>query len=63
MHLDSHSYDFVPTNTLLSAFSGLLALVSSLDPLVTVGLPVAFFVIGKFIDVGVRIWLEKRKRK
>lgn len=61
MHLDSNSYDFVPTNTLLSAVSGLLAFVSSLEPLVTIGLPVAFFLVGKAIDVGVRIWLERRK--
>lgn len=61
MHVDSHSYEFVPTNTLLSVSSGFLAFVSNLDVTVTLGLPIAFFLVGKAIDVGVRIWLEKRK--
>lgn len=61
MHIDSHSYDVFPTNTVLSAGSGVLAFVMTLEPMLPIILPIAFFIVGKAIDVGVRIYLEKRK--
>lgn len=61
MSIDSHGYDLFPTNTLLSAGSGVLAMISNLDPVVTIVLPIAFFVIGKTVDVLVRVYLEKKK--
>lgn len=61
MSIDSHGYDMFPTNTLLSAGSGLVAFVTNIDPVVTVILPIAFFIIGKGVDVLVRVYLEKKK--
>jgi hypothetical protein len=63
MHIDSNSYDLFPTNMLLSATSGVLAFITSLDLASTIILPVIFFVIGKGVDVAVRIYLEKRKKE
>ena len=38
-------------------------LLSSIDPVLTgLILPITFFVIGKMIDVAVRMHLEKKKR-
>lgn len=61
MHIDSHTYDVFPTNTVLSAGSGVLAFVMSLEPALPILLPIAFFILGKGIDVAVKIYLEKRK--
>ena len=61
MHLDSHSYEFFPSNTILSAGSGVLAFLMSLEPALPIILPIAFFVVGKAIDVAVKVYLEKRK--
>lgn len=61
MHIDSHTYDVFPTNTVLSAGSGVLAFFMSLEPALPIILPIAFFILGKGIDVAVRIYLEKRK--
>lgn len=56
-------YEQMPTNTILSAGSGVLAFIANgIDPVYTaVILPVLFFAAGKAVDVGLRIWLEKRK--
>ena len=62
MHIDSSSYDLFPTNMILSATSGVLAFVTNLDIASSIILPIFFFVLGKTIDVGVRIYLEKRKK-
>lgn len=62
MVLDSHSYDFFPTNALLSAGSAALAFITNLDPALTFVLPIAFFVVGKAIDVGLRIYFETKKK-
>jgi hypothetical protein len=61
MHFDSHSYEVFPSNTILSAGSGVLAFFMSLEPALPIILPIAFFIFGKTIDVLVRLYLEKRK--
>ena len=60
MSIDSHGYDLFPTNMLLSAGSGFVAMISNLDPVITIVLPVAFFIVGKAVDVAVRIYLAKK---
>lgn len=62
MVLDSNSYDIFPTNLVLSAGSAALAFISNIDPAISVVLPIAFFIFGKLIDVGVKVYLEKRNK-
>jgi hypothetical protein len=62
MSLDSSDYQLMPTNFLLSAGAGGFAfLMANLDPIITVGLPLVLFVLGKGIDVAVKLYLEKKK--
>jgi hypothetical protein len=61
MHITSNSYEVFPTNTILSAGSGVLAFFMSLEPALPIILPIAFFIVGKAIDVAVKVYLEKRK--
>lgn len=63
MPMSSHEMNFIPTNLLLSGGSALMAFFfSSIDPMLTgLVLPVAFFLIGKTVDVLVRVYLEKKK--
>ena len=62
MHFDSADYNAIPTNAILSGISTSLAFVVNSDILPTIVLPIAFFVVGKTIDVLVRVWLNKRKK-
>lgn len=52
----------MPTNALLSAGASTLAFIASVDPILTIGLPIFFFVVGKAVDVAVKIYLSKRKK-
>lgn len=61
MHIDPHSYEFVPTNILLSAVSGFLAFIAETDPVLTFGLPVVLFFVGKGVDVFIQLYLKRRK--
>ena len=61
MTLHSDDYRMFPSNFILSAFTGGYALfMANLEPILTIGLPVMFFVLGKAIDVIVKIKLAKR---
>lgn len=63
MHLDSHSYTLVPTNIFLSAVSGAVAFVSTLDPVVSAAIPVVLFIIGKTVDVLLQLHMRRKGRK
>jgi hypothetical protein len=63
MHLGSEDYNVIPTNVLLSAGSGAVGFVmANWEPILTVGLPLAFFVVGKAVDVLLKLHLEKNRR-
>jgi hypothetical protein len=63
MHIASEDYQVIPTNLLLSAGSGAVGFVmANWEPILTVGLPVAFFVVGKVVDVIVRLHLAKKQK-
>jgi len=50
-----------PTNFLLSAFTGGYAIfMANLEPILTIGLPVMFFVVGKALDIIVKLHLAKK---
>lgn len=38
-----------------------MAFFMSLEPALPIILPIAFFIVGKAIDVAVKVYLEKRK--
>jgi hypothetical protein len=62
MSFDSSDYQMMPTNFLLSAGAGGFAFfVANLDPVITVALPLVLFILGKGIDVAVKLYLEKKK--
>ncbi len=61
MTIHSDDYRMIPTNFILSAFTGGYALfLANLEPILTIGLPVLFFVLGKTVDVIVKFKLAKR---
>lgn len=63
MHFADEDYQVIPTNFLLSAGSGAVGFVmANWEPILTFGLPVAFFVVGKIVDVAVRIHLAKKQK-
>lgn len=63
MHIGSEDYNVIPTNLILSAGSGAVGFVmANWEPILTVGLPVAFFVVGKAIDVMLRLHLAKKEK-
>jgi hypothetical protein len=50
-----------PSNLLLSSMAGGYAFfIANLEPILTFGLPVALFLIGKGIDVAVKLYLSKK---
>lgn len=64
MHIGPDNYEMVPTNFLLSTGSGAVAFVmANWEPMLTFGLPVAFFVVGKIVDVALRIHLHKKEKR
>lgn len=63
MHYQS-DYEMIPTNAILSSATGAYAFfVANLEPLLTVGLPIALFVIGKGIDVAIKLYLHSKEKK
>lgn len=58
-----HDYDFFPVNFLLSLSSSAVAFfVSTLDPVITgLVLPIAFFTVGKIVDICVKVYIERKK--
>lgn len=63
MHIGADDYNHIPTNAILSAGSGALGFImANWEPILTVGLPILFFTVGKAIDVAVKLYIEKRKR-
>ncbi|MFZ9272064.1 MAG: hypothetical protein ACO24B_01470 [Ilumatobacteraceae bacterium] len=63
MTLTSDDYQMFPSNLVLSTVAGSYAfLLANLDTLLSIGLPIAFFVVGKGIDVAVKLYLEKQKK-
>lgn len=64
MHIYPEDYNVIPSNLLLSAGSGAVGFViANWEPILTLGLPVAFFLVGKTVDVILRLHLEKKKQK
>lgn len=63
-HMLMDHYDALPTNGILSACSGFIAfIVSGVDPVITgIIMPIAFFAVGKALDLAVKVWLDKRRR-
>lgn len=59
--MTSHDYDLIPSNAILSALSGAVAFVMQSEILIGLVMPIAFFIVGKGVDVAVRVWIEKRK--
>lgn len=63
MHYQS-DYEMIPTNAILSSSAGAYAFfVANLEPLLTVGLPIAFFVIGKGIDIAIKLYLHSKEKR
>jgi len=61
MTLHSDDYSMFPSNLLLSSMAGGYAFfIANLEPILTFGLPVALFLIGKGIDVAVKLYLSKK---
>lgn len=54
----------IPTNAILSSSAGAYAFfVANLEPLLTVGLPIAFFVIGKGIDIAIKLYFHSKEKR
>jgi hypothetical protein len=63
MHFGQEDYQVIPTNLLLSAGSGAVGFVmANWEPILTFGLPIAFFLVGKAVDVAVKLHLSKKEK-
>jgi len=63
MTIHSDDYQMIPSNLILSSVTGGYAFfVANWEPILTVGLPVALFFIGKTIDVMVKVYLTKNQK-
>lgn len=59
----SHAYDFLPTNIILSGISATVMFIANTDPLVSFGFSVALFIIGKGLDVAIKLYFDRKKKK
>jgi hypothetical protein len=52
-----------PSNLILSSVTGGYAFfVANWEPILTIGLPIALFFIGKTVDVAVKVYLTKNQK-
>ena len=61
-HRIMNFYDHLPTNWLLSGGNTAIAFVLTFDYKTSVALFIVSMVFGKFVDAGVRIYLDNRKK-
>jgi hypothetical protein len=59
-----NDYEMIPSNAILSGASGAYAFfVANIEPILSVAIPFGLFILGKAIDVGIKLYMHKKQNK